>query len=42
MTCLVSRLVELYNSLICAYKKTTYFELHDNNNNSCNGCEFVS
>jgi hypothetical protein len=40
MTCLVSHLVELYNSLICAYKKDC-FELHDNNN-SYNGCEVVS
>jgi hypothetical protein len=40
MACLVSRPVEEYNSIICAYKKE-YFELHDNNN-SYNGCEVVS
>jgi hypothetical protein len=40
MSCLVSRLVDLYNSLICAYKKE-YYELHGNND-SYNGCGVVS
>jgi hypothetical protein len=39
MSCLVSRLVDLYNSLICAHKKE-YYELHGNN--SYNGCGVVS
>jgi hypothetical protein len=40
MSCLVSRLVDLYNFLICAHKKE-YYELHGNNN-SYNGCGVVS
>jgi hypothetical protein len=39
MSYLVSRLVDLYNSLICTYKKK-YYELHGNNN-SYNDCEVV-
>jgi hypothetical protein len=40
MICLVSRLMDLYDSLICAHK-TDYYELHGNNN-SYNGCGVVS
>jgi hypothetical protein len=40
MSCLVSRLVDLYNSLVCAHKNE-YYELHGNNN-SYNGCGVVS
>jgi hypothetical protein len=36
MCCLVSHVVGLYNSLICALKKE-YYELHVKNN-SYNGC----
>jgi hypothetical protein len=39
MSCLVSRQVDLYNSLTCAHKKE-YYELHGNN--SYNGCGVVS
>jgi hypothetical protein len=39
MSCLVSCLIDLYNSLICAYKK--YYELRGNSN-SYNGYEVVS
>jgi hypothetical protein len=40
MSCLVSRLMDLYNSLICAHKKE-YYELHSNNN-SYYDCGVVS
>jgi hypothetical protein len=40
MICLVSRMVDLYNSLFVHIKKK-YYELHDNNN-LYNGCGVVS